>query len=136
MIILIKIINILRKRDKYEQSYELKKIQTKSSNTSKITAILFMLFFYYIIHYILKNRILIEVDIYWAKYEGGGPVQLQKGISKVLPYKTKNVDSSQEMEYVQPEREKKLTIFSRLLPVCQKGLLKDGNFIKEPILFY
>ena len=48
-----------------------------------------MLFFYYIIHYILKNRILIEVDIYWAKYEGGGPVQLQKGISKVLPYKTK-----------------------------------------------
>ena len=89
MIILIKIINILRKRDKYEQSYELKKIQTKSSNTSKITAILFMLFFYYIIHYILKNRILIEVDIYWAKYEGGGPVQLQKGISKVLPYKTK-----------------------------------------------
>jgi hypothetical protein len=107
MIILIKIINILRKRDKYEQSYELKKIQTKSSNTPKITAILFILFFYYIIHYILKNRILIEVDIYWAKYEGGGPVQLQKGISKVLPYKTKKCRFIPRDDYTSNQKERR-----------------------------
>ena len=49
MIILIKIINILRKRDKYEQLYELKKNTNKkfqyTKNNSNIIYIIFLLYY-------------------------------------------------------------------------------------------
>lgn len=56
---------------------------------SIIIIIFSCLYFIFIIISIQKNKLLIEVDISKAKFEGGGPVQLQKGISKVLPYQTK-----------------------------------------------
>ena len=44
---------------------------------------------YYIFSKNPKYKI-IEVDIHLSKVEGGGPVQLIKGIAKILPYRTKD----------------------------------------------
>ena len=55
----------------------------------KIISILILL---YIVYYLKKckiKKILIEVDLSITKFKGGGPIQLQRGISKVLPYETK-----------------------------------------------
>ena len=76
------------------------------------------------------------MDIHYAKYEGGGPVQLQKGISKVLPYKTKKCRFFPRDGIHPTLKRGKLITFLRLLLVCQKGLLKDGNLLIELRLFY
>ena len=39
---------------------------------------------------IISKSILIEVDTALENRTGGGPINLQRGISKALPYKTKN----------------------------------------------
>ena len=67
------------------------KPKIKEKLIQKIIVIIFLLYFYYnnIEKYIQKNYIIIEVDTSLGKIEGGGPVQLQKGINKILPYKTK-----------------------------------------------
>ena len=90
---LIKIIYILKTKNKYEKIEILNepKQKTKDNQIIKIISILFLLFIFYYFteHFIKNNRILIEVDTSRAKLEGGGPVQIQKAISKVLPYQTK-----------------------------------------------
>ena len=45
--------------------------------------------YYYIFSKNSKYKI-IEVDIHLSKLKGGGPVQLIKGIAKILPYRTKD----------------------------------------------
>ena len=68
-------------------------IINKNPHINNIILILILvLILFCIYHYqkdLLKKKILIEVDISKAKFQGRGPVELQKGISKVLPYESK-----------------------------------------------
>ena len=66
-----------------------KNFKKEKSLIKKIILILISLFsYYYFMKYNMKQR-LIEVDISRANLYGHGPIQLQKGISKVLPDETK-----------------------------------------------
>jgi len=67
-----------------------KNFKKQKSIFKKIILILIFLFsYYYFMEYNLK-QILIEVDISRANFHGHGPIQLQKAISKVLPYETRH----------------------------------------------
>ena len=64
--------------------------QNKSSRIIKILSILILSFIYYKKKtYIKSNKLVIQVDISKSKQGKGGPIVLQRGISKVLPYESK-----------------------------------------------
>ena len=63
-------------------------IKFEKFNIQKIIPIFILVYvFYYFKKWNIK-KILIEVDLSIIKSQGGGPVQLQRGISKILPYET------------------------------------------------
>ena len=94
--------------------------------------ILLILFLYYIIVIILQKKpLLIEVDISKSFYEGGGPVQLQKGIRKVLPYKTKKC-SFIPVNGIYPTKEKKdVNYFFLSFPCMREYIFDKWKFYKR-----
>ena len=57
---------------------------------NKLLSILILLIIYYIILNNFKRiKLVIQVDISRSKQGKGGPIVLQRGISKVLPYEAK-----------------------------------------------
>ena len=91
--------NKIRKKfkTKTKRFFRKKNVNKKINLIQKmILSIILILFnnYHYFIYLLEKkqveNLILIQVDISKAKKEGGGPRQLQRGLSKILPYKTKH----------------------------------------------
>ena len=69
---------------------KLNKSKDKKTKRNKLLSILILSFIYYkILNSLKKIKLVIQVDISRAKQGKGGPVVLQRGISKVLPYESK-----------------------------------------------
>ena len=92
--------NLYVKNDKilYIKNLKLKtKFKLKRKTKSKfyniyIKGIIIVILFclcYNLFFKVSKYKV-IEVDISFSKYNGGGPIQFSKGIAKVLPYRTKD----------------------------------------------
>ena len=129
--ILIKIINFFTNQYKYEILYESNERKIKSSIIGKIILILFLLFFYYYFNNIINNRILIEVDIFLTKIEGGGPVQLQKGLSKVLPYKTKKCRFIARERIYPTRKRKEINYFFKTAPCMSEKTFERWKSYKR-----
>ena len=104
---------IIRLRKKFFKKTFKRKPKIKLK-IKKISFIILLLVIYLCFYYVLKNekKIVIEVDLslYKKKLDGlGGPIQLEKGVSKVLPYETKKckfIESEGEIQPI-PNTEKK-----------------------------
>lgn len=70
--------------------FKKKSPKTKFLNIYKKSLIITILIISCCYLFYTDSKYIIEVDIGPSKYDGGGPVQLSKGIAKVLPYKTNN----------------------------------------------
>ena len=88
----MKIIKVKWKGSFFEKNtYKQLKIYIYNKCLKIFIIILLISFFIIRILYIYNIKyIIIEVDISLSFYNGGGPVQLAKGLSQILPYKTKN----------------------------------------------
>ena len=120
-------INAFRKRKKIKRRYILNKKNLKKKNFGLIIGffIILLSFLFLFIKIKRKKKLLIEVDVSKSKLEGGGPIQLQKGISKVLPYETKNCEfiSSEAINSSYPK--KPINYYFNSYPMIRDSVLAE-----------